>query len=134
MYIRPVSGCQEDHVRKTDERSTATHERTASMTTFERKYTVDEKEAAIHAAIDRRIKPQKTVVLMAARGELVTKDGRQARPFDLNPSPPRSWVNTARRKRNGRIPGAAYENPEGTIEALRKRLIALADGELAHLE
>jgi hypothetical protein len=104
------------------------------MTTFERKYSVDEKEAVIYAYLDRRIRPLRAIVDLAARGELITRDGRQVRPFQLNPNTVKSWLQVAKRKRQGTIRGAAFENPEGTIEALRKRLIALADGELAHLE
>jgi hypothetical protein len=104
------------------------------MTTFERKYSVDEKEAVIYAYLDRRIRPLRAIVDLAARGELITRDGRQVRPFQLNPNTVKSWLQVAKRKRQGTIRGAAFENPEGTIEALRKRLIALADGELAYLE
>jgi hypothetical protein len=104
------------------------------MTTFERKYSVDEKEAVIYAYLDRRIRPLRAIVDLAARGELVTRDGRQVRPFDLNPNTVKSWLQVAKRKRQGTIRGAAFENPEGTIEALRKRLIALADSEIAYLE
>lgn len=104
------------------------------MTAFERKYSVDEKEAVIYAYLDRRIRPLRAIVDLAARGELVTRDGRQVRPFQLNPNTVKAWLQVAKRKRQGKVRGAAFENPEGTIEALRKRLIALADQELTHLE
>jgi hypothetical protein len=105
-----------------------------SMTTFERKYSDDEREAAVFAYVDRNIRPAKAVLDLAARGELITRDGRKVRPYEINPYTLKTWIQHTRRKRRGRVPGAAHEDPEGTIEALRKRLIALADGELAYLE
>lgn len=107
---------------------------TTSPDAFARRYTADEKEAAIFAYLDRGIRPLKAVVAMAERGELVTRDGRKVRPFTINPNTLKQLIAATKRRRQGRISGAAFENPEGTIEALRKRLIALADAELSWLE
>lgn len=104
------------------------------MTTFERKYSDDEKEAALFAYMDRRIRPLRAVLELSSRGELITRDGRTVRPYDLNPHTLKTWITVEKRKRSGKLRGAAFEKPDDTIEALRRRLINTADSELSYVE
>jgi hypothetical protein len=104
------------------------------VSTFERKYSDDEKEAALFAYMDRRIRPLRAVLELGSRGELITRDGRTVRPFQLNPHTLKTWITVEKRKRSGKLRGAAFEKPDDTIEALRRRLINTADSELSYVE
>jgi hypothetical protein len=102
--------------------------------TFERTYSDDEMEAALTAYLDRGIRPQRRVIEMAAAGQLLTKDGRKVRPFTLNAHTFRDYLQRERRRRTGRLPGHALDNPDDVLEGLRRRMVGLAHAEVAYVE
>jgi hypothetical protein len=97
---------------------------------FTSKYTPEQRDAIVHAAVDRDI-PAPSVVKMAARGELTTSSGDELGPFDVPASTVRSERRRARDRRLGKSTSHLSNiEPRDALEALRRRLINMLDGEL----
>ncbi len=103
------------------------------MSGFDQKYTQDQRDSAIHAALDRHITPRKAIVELAKRGELLTPDGRKVRPFDLNIYTLRGWTRAAERRRQGKIDGR-INDPDDALEGLRTRMLIIGNDELTYWE
>ena len=104
------------------------------MARFDRVYEPDQIEAFLHAYLDRKIRPMRKVCDMARGGQLLTRDGRETRPFDPNPHTFAGYVARERRRRRGAPRGSALDRPDDVLEGLRKRMIAVADQELTFVE
>jgi hypothetical protein len=104
------------------------------MSTFERKYSDDQKEAAVHAYLDLGIKPQHEVRRLAAEGLLKTRDGRTVPPCTIPKATFPQWITDERKRRYGKKKGAAMERPDDVLENLRRRMIAVAEAELSYAE
>ena len=104
------------------------------MSTFERKYSDDQKEAAVHAYLDLGIKPQHEVRRLAREGHLKTRDGRTVPPCDIPKATLPQWITDERKRRYGKKKGAAMERPDDVLENLRRRMISTAEAELSYAE
>lgn len=104
------------------------------MSAFDRKYEPDQIEAFCHAYLDRKIRPMRKVIELAKQGALLTRDGRETRPFDPNPHTFAGYVARERKRRRGSTRGSALDRPDDVLEGLRRRMIAVADQELTHWE
>ena len=106
----------------------------AKMPAFVEKYTDAQRDAAAHAYEDRGIRPYSRVSQLAAAGEL-THNGQKLDPFEMPPNTVADLVRKLRRRRRGeQTSQLAQQPPRDALEALRRRLINLADRELAHEE
>lgn len=100
------------------------------MTTFERVYTDEQKEAAVSAYLDRGIRPQRRIVELAAEGRLIYRS-MAVEPFKLNLHTLRDMLVHERRRRAGLVRGeAARMTHDDAVEALRTRLVNVADSTL----
>src|SRR5438128_11729572 len=89
----------------------------------ERKYTDEQREALAFAYEDRRIRPARLVVDLAARGEL-EHDGARLDPFETNANTVRDCARDLRNRRAGETSSQlAHLEPRDAIEALRRRLV-----------
>jgi hypothetical protein len=97
---------------------------------FARKYTDEQRDAVIAARLDRGIKLRR-VVELAESGDLAAG----LEPFTMPISTIASLARDEHRRRTGKTPSKVAElEPRDAIEALRTRLVSLADSELAILE
>lgn len=104
------------------------------MPAFTSQYTPEQREAFISAALDRNM-PGKRVSELAAAGELTTPDGTKLDPFSVPANTVASAKRNAKKRRMGKsVSQLAQAEPRDAIEALRRRLINVADAELKHLE
>jgi hypothetical protein len=94
---------------------------------FTRIYTDSQRDAMAHAFEDRRIRPAKRVVELAARGELEW-EGTRLEPFTTNADTVRDLARELRKRRAGEVTSElANREPRDAIEVLRRRLINAAD-------
>jgi hypothetical protein len=101
---------------------------------FEAVYTDDQRDAIAHAYEDRRIRPARRVVELAAAGELEIND-RTLEPFTCSQNTVRDFAAKLRKRRAGEISSQlAKAAPRDAIESLRRRLVNAADAELAAIE
>jgi hypothetical protein len=97
------------------------------------KYTHDQREAVASAIVDRKMTAPR-VVELAAAGELTIK-GNRLEPFEVNENYTRVLAKRLRKRRAGEIQKEITKlGADDAIEALRRRLVAVADQELAVLE
>jgi hypothetical protein len=105
-----------------------------AMPSFAAVYTPEQREAMAVAIVDRGIKPARRVVELAAAGEL-TLDGRTLAPFATNENTVRDCARNVRKRRAGELKSDyATMPPRDAVEAMRRRLLSLADRELAVAE
>lgn len=105
-----------------------------AVTTFQAKYSDEQREAVAIAYVDRKVRPAKAVCDLAARGEL-PHDGKQLEPFTIGPDAVRTYAARLRKGRNGQLKsGLTDAPPKDAIEALRIRLISAADDALKRVE
>jgi hypothetical protein len=101
---------------------------------FEAVYTDDQRDAIAYAYEDRRIRPARRVVELAAAGELEI-NGRTLEPFTCSQNTVRDFAAKLRKRRAGeKSSELAKAAPRDAIEALRRRLVNAADAELAAME
>lgn len=106
---------------------------------FEAKYSKSQKTAVIQATCDRGVKPYRRVVELAAAGELIHTDNdgedHTLPPFTIPRDTVASMCQQEQRKRSGRLVSVVADQPprEG-LEAMRRRLVSVADREIARLE
>lgn len=104
------------------------------MTTFESKYSEEQREAVAIAYVDRKVRPAGAVVALAARGELPGKDG-PLEPFDIRADAVRTYASRLKRGRQGTLKsGLTDVPPRDAIESLRIRLVSAADHALTRVE
>lgn len=104
------------------------------MPAIEAKYSAAQREAIATAYVDRGVRPASRVVQLAAEGKL-TLDGETLDAFDTRIGTVRDAARKLRLRRAGSAHSATVKaDPRDAVEALRRRLIALADRELAVLE
>lgn len=105
------------------------------MAPYEQRYSSDAKEAVCVAWNDKQIRPAARVRELAASGLLTRPDGSRIDPFDIPEGSIRSFAKEQRRRRAGRHKTElAKVGARDAIEALRVRLVSIADRELAVLE
>lgn len=98
---------------------------------FETKYTDEQRDALAHTYEDRRIRPARLVVQLAADGQLEWK-GQKLEPFHTTENTVRSLADQLRKSRAGtRSSDLATIPHKDAIEQLRRRLVAAADHILA---
>ena len=101
------------------------------MARFAEKYSQRERDAMAEAVVDARIAPRR-VVELAARGELHDGFGAPLEPFETNATTIRDLARRLRRRRAGlEVSALAAEPHRDAIEKLRRRLISVADVQLA---
>jgi hypothetical protein len=104
------------------------------MAAFEEKYTDQQRDAIAHAYEDRRIRPARKVVQMAAAGEL-DYHGEILKPFEATENTVRDLARKLRRARAGETTSQlAHAEPRDAIETLRRRLVNAADAMLTDFE
>lgn len=104
------------------------------MASFQRKYTDEQREALCEAYEDRRVRPARRVVELAAAGELTHK-GQKVEPFTVGEDYIRDQVRHLRKRRRGLTTSElAQAAPRDAIEILRRRLVNAADAMLADSE
>ena len=87
------------------------------------------------AVVDRGIHPARRVVELAAAGQLVGAAGDPLPPFETNPSTVRDQARLLRRRRAGEAVSTLAAQPHrDAIEALRRRLVSVADTMLTAYE
>ena len=107
------------------------------MSKFERRYSEDQIDACTHAYLDRGIKPKRVILEQAKHGQLKAKDGRTLKPFEMNPASFNTYLATERKRRRGPKFGQgmdALDRPDDVMEGMRRRMIAVANDELAYAE
>jgi hypothetical protein len=103
------------------------------MPAFAEKYAHEQREAVGFARVERNLKACE-VVELAAKGAL-TFNGRPVEPFEIGENYVRSIGSRYKARRAGRITSdLAKVPPRDAIEALRVRLVSVADQELTALE
>jgi hypothetical protein len=101
---------------------------------FEQRYTAAQKEAAVHASVDRGI-PGNRILQMAAAGELRDQRGDPVPRFTMPLPTLRSYAHEERKRRRGDTKRPVAQLPHrDAIEQLRSRIVVLADTELERLE
>lgn len=101
------------------------------MSTFERVYSDEQRDAALSAYLDRGVRPQRRIVELAAAGEL-THRGKPLEPFALNLNTLRDMLTVERKRRAGRVRGETAKMPHmDAVDALRARMLNVADTTLA---
>jgi hypothetical protein len=104
------------------------------MSAFQRKYSDAQRDAYIGAVLERGMSAAR-VAQLAAAGELKGTDGAFLDPFDVPASTVRGDARKARNRRLGREASDLAKLPaRDAIEALRRRMVSLADRELRDLE
>lgn len=104
------------------------------MPAFVEKYSQTQRDALAHAYEDKRIRPARRVVQLAGAGEL-SIDGETLPAFKTNEDTVRHEARRLRKRRAGEVKSdLATQPPRDAVEALRQRLVNMADAELAHLE
>lgn len=104
------------------------------MPAFVEKYTAEQREAMAAAYVDRKIRPARAVVQLAAEGKL-TLHGEPLEPFETNENAVRDFARKLRKKRAGEVVSdLATKPPRDAIEALRRRLVNVADAMLRDVE
>lgn len=102
--------------------------------TFDRIYSDDQRDAVITAYNDRGIRPARLIAELASRGEL-EYNGVRLEPFKVAIGTILHYAREQRLKRQGRIDSnVASMPPIDAVEALRRRLVAALDHELAAIE
>lgn len=96
------------------------------MSTLQAAYSDDERDAMVEAYLDRGIRPARRIVELAEAGEL--KPGLPAFKVRGREGTIRSLSSEARRRRAGKVRSElAGLPPRDALEALRQRLVSLAD-------
>jgi hypothetical protein len=96
-------------------------------------YTETQREACAIAHVDRMLTARK-VAEMAAADEL-TFLGETLEPFEIKPATISDLGRKLRHRRNGKVSSeVARMKPGDAVEALRRRLLAVADAELGVIE
>jgi len=104
------------------------------MTLWVAKYTDRQRDAVAHAWNVRGIRPASRVVAAAAAGDLEL-DGERLDAFEISESSVRDLARKDRNRRAGKAAGTlAAGDPLDAIEAIRRRLLGIAEHELAALE
>lgn len=104
------------------------------MPKFAEKWTHEQREAMGIAYVDRGMRPARLVVEAARAGDL-EYNGKRLDPFDPPLATVRDNVRHLKRRRAGQVESElATRPPRDAIEALRRRLVSLADRELAAIE
>lgn len=104
------------------------------MTLWVAKYTDAQRDAVAHAWNVRGIRPASRVVAAAAAGELEL-DGERLDAFEISESSVRDLARKDRNRRAGRAAGTlADAAPLDAVESLRRRLVGIAEHEIAALE
>lgn len=107
---------------------------TAMAGRWEAVYTQDQRDAMAYAYEDRRVRPARRVVELAAAGEL-THNGVKLKPFKTNDDTIRHEARKLRNARGGEITSQLGQAPHrDAIEKLRVRLINAADALLIAYE
>lgn len=105
-----------------------------AVPSFTHIYTNQQREALATTYEDRHVRPASRVAELAAAGELVL-DGERLAPFATSENTVRDCARKLRNRRAGELKSnLATAPPRDAIETLRRRLISLADRELAELE
>jgi hypothetical protein len=101
---------------------------------FHERYSDEQREAIAAAYVDRRIRPARRVVELAAAGELMW-NGQPLGPFETNASTVRSLASAHARRRAGLARSElAVAPPQDAVEALRRRLVNAADAGVTAIE
>ena len=101
---------------------------------FHERYTEEEREALASAYTDRGIRPARRVVELAAAGEL-EHNGERLPAFEANESTVRGLASGLGRRRAGQLTSQlSTAAPRDAVEALRRRLVNLADARLGEME
>jgi hypothetical protein len=106
----------------------------AMSTAWEAVYTQQQRDAVAYAYEDRRIRPAKRVVTLAAAGELEL-NGTLLDPFEVNEDSVRHYARVLRKERAGQVTSQLSDQaPRDAVEQLRRRLVNVADAELKRQE
>lgn len=109
-------------------------QRSTPMGIHVERYTKEQREAIGVAYVDLGVRPAQRVAAMAAAGELML-DGQRLDPFETNASTVRDCSRKIRLRRAGQLRRElATLQPRDQLEALRVRLVALADREISYHE
>lgn len=104
------------------------------MAPFEAKWTKEQREAVVHAALEREIRPYRRISQLAAAGEL-TLDGAALPAFEVPEGTVADMARKARKARAGTLKSGLTDVPAAdAVETLRQRLVSATDYELARLE
>lgn len=99
------------------------------MSTFQAKYTDEQKDAIVAAYLDQGIRPARKVCDLAAAGKLGLE------PFTITQDMVRWAARRERQRRVGKITSQlAQQPPRDAIEAMRRRLVNLTDALLKDAE
>lgn len=105
----------------------------AARKPFERQHTHEQTEAAALAAVDQGLTGPRVVEL--ARDGLLTLAGKPLEPYEITADYVRKLASHLRKQRAGKVVSdLASMPPRDAIEALRRRLVNVADAELAAVE
>ena len=101
---------------------------------FHERYSDEQREALAVAYAERRIRPARRVVALAAAGEL-EYNGAPLLPFEAKESTVRTLGSALLRRRAGLATSQlAAAPPSDAVEALRRRLVNAADAGVSELE
>src|SRR3954449_11898117 len=101
---------------------------------FHERYSEEEREALAAAYADRRIRPARRVVELAAAGEL-EHNGQRLDPFEASESSVRGLASKRSRRRAGQVPSRlAAVDPGDAVEVFRRQLVAVAEHGITQLE
>jgi len=104
------------------------------MPAFQTVYTSTQREALAVTYVDRKVRPARRVVDLAAAGSLEL-DGVTLEPFKTNENTVRDEARKLRNRRAGKVKSeVAAMPPRDAVEALRRRFVNVLDAELEAVE